>query len=259
MIGACLFAARTTRVLASIKRSRYPATDFGTRIGRSFCKEKPKVIGPESTPYEVLGVTFGCTDLEIKKAYVSLVKKYHPDLKSNTVEEDLQFELINQAYSTLRDPAKREEIDNNLKSKLRQYTQETNQESSSKDTSGGGSTKQESFRYSQQTSAAQDLHEQYLRQQIQNRYRRTRPVETPAPNKDALRQLWLNYTLYFSIVCFFIIGLFWVKVSINREGLLEVYDQSLGVRYYIDKERVDQQTKIEMQRYTERLRKQLDE
>ena len=258
MIGACLFAVRTTRVVATVKRSRFSAASLATRIGRGFCKEKNKIFGPESTPYEVLGLTFGCSDLEIKKAYVSLVKKYHPDLKSNTAEEDLQFELINQAYSTLRDTVKREEIDNKIKSKLRQYTQETKQESAFTETNGN-TAKEDSFRYSKQTNAAQDLHEQYLRQQIQNRYRRTRPVETPTPNKDALRQLWLNYTLYFSIVCFFIIGLFWVKVSINREGLLEVYDQSLGIRYYIDKERVDQQTKLEMQRYTERLRKQLDE
>jgi len=55
-------------------------------------------------PYEVLGVRKGATKEEIKKAYLELVKKYHPDkFKDNPLRELAEEKLkeINEAYNIL--------------------------------------------------------------------------------------------------------------------------------------------------------------
>ncbi len=55
-------------------------------------------------PYEVLGVSKDATPEEIKKAYRSLAKKYHPDNYVNNPLADLaseKFKEINEAYEQL--------------------------------------------------------------------------------------------------------------------------------------------------------------
>ena len=58
--------------------------------------------------YEVLGVSKGANADEIKKAYRSLAKKYHPDLHPDNREEaEAKFKEISEAYEVLSDPEKR--------------------------------------------------------------------------------------------------------------------------------------------------------
>lgn len=57
--------------------------------------------------YEILGVNKDATQAEIKKAYLGLAKKAHPD-KGGDPEE---FKEIQKAYSTLSDPEKRAAYD----------------------------------------------------------------------------------------------------------------------------------------------------
>lgn len=60
--------------------------------------------------YEVLGLQKGASDDDIKKAYRSLAKKYHPDLNKEPGAEE-KFKEINEAYETLSDPQKKARYD----------------------------------------------------------------------------------------------------------------------------------------------------
>jgi molecular chaperone DnaJ len=61
--------------------------------------------------YDVLNVPRNASEKEIKKAYRTLTKKYHPDIcKEEGAEE--KFKEINEAYSVLSDSQKRAQYDN---------------------------------------------------------------------------------------------------------------------------------------------------
>jgi molecular chaperone DnaJ len=61
--------------------------------------------------YEVLGVSKGASDDEIKKAYRSLAKKYHPDLNPGDKTAEAKFKEANEAYDVLSDSDKRQKYD----------------------------------------------------------------------------------------------------------------------------------------------------
>ena len=60
--------------------------------------------------YDTLGVARDASAADIKKAYHRLVRQYHPDI-SKDPDADKKTSEINQAYNTLKDPAKRAEYD----------------------------------------------------------------------------------------------------------------------------------------------------
>lgn len=61
--------------------------------------------------YEVLGVSKGASEDEIKKAFRSMSKKYHPDLNPNNKEAEEKFKEVNEAYQVLSDADKRSKYD----------------------------------------------------------------------------------------------------------------------------------------------------
>ena len=61
--------------------------------------------------YEVLGLDKGAGEAEIKKAYRSLAKKYHPDLNPGNAEAEAKFKEINEAYDVLSDADKKAKYD----------------------------------------------------------------------------------------------------------------------------------------------------
>ncbi len=61
--------------------------------------------------YEVLGVSKGATEDELKKAYRQLAKKYHPDTNSGDESAEAKFKEASEAYAILSDSDKRRQYD----------------------------------------------------------------------------------------------------------------------------------------------------
>lgn len=61
--------------------------------------------------YEVLGVSKGVSDEDLKKAYRKMAKQYHPDLHPGDKEAEAKFKECNEAYAVLSDAEKRRNYD----------------------------------------------------------------------------------------------------------------------------------------------------
>ena len=61
--------------------------------------------------YEVLGVSKGASEEEIKKAYKKLARKYHPDMNPGDKEAEEKFKEVNEANEILSDPDKKARYD----------------------------------------------------------------------------------------------------------------------------------------------------
>ena len=61
--------------------------------------------------YEVLGVSKGASDDEIKKAFRKLAKQYHPDVNPDDATAESKFKEVNEAYEVLSDSSKKERYD----------------------------------------------------------------------------------------------------------------------------------------------------
>lgn len=70
----------------------------------------------EKNYYEILEIDKNASPEIIKKAYSTLAKKYHPDLQPDDKKREAEstFKLINEAYETLSDEAKKTEYDKTI-------------------------------------------------------------------------------------------------------------------------------------------------
>jgi molecular chaperone DnaJ len=66
---------------------------------------------PQEDPYDVMGVATTASTRDIKKAFRSLAKKYHPDHNPSTAAAD-RFRGVNDAYELLSNDARRKQFDN---------------------------------------------------------------------------------------------------------------------------------------------------
>src|SRR6478736_5970277 len=62
-------------------------------------------------PYEILGVSKGASEAEIKSAYRRLAKKLHPDANKHDPKAASRFAELNAAYEIVGDDEKRKAFD----------------------------------------------------------------------------------------------------------------------------------------------------
>ncbi|MEM7429584.1 MAG: molecular chaperone DnaJ [Pseudomonadota bacterium] len=61
--------------------------------------------------YDVLGVSRGADEKELKSAYRKLAKQYHPDTNQGDSSAEQKFKEVSEAYDILKDPQKRAAYD----------------------------------------------------------------------------------------------------------------------------------------------------
>ena len=61
--------------------------------------------------YEVLGLQKGASQEEVKKAFRKMALKYHPDKNPGDKDAEEKFKEVNEAYSILSDPDKKDKYD----------------------------------------------------------------------------------------------------------------------------------------------------
>ena len=61
--------------------------------------------------YEVLEISKGATDSEIKRAFRSLARRYHPDKNPDDSEAETKFKEVQEAYAVLSNPDERKKYD----------------------------------------------------------------------------------------------------------------------------------------------------
>jgi molecular chaperone DnaJ len=74
-------------------------------------RTKLRALMDKKDYYEVLGMTKGASDVDIKKSYRNLAMKYHPDRNPDDKAAVDKMKELNEAYAVLSDPGKRQLYD----------------------------------------------------------------------------------------------------------------------------------------------------
>jgi curved DNA-binding protein CbpA len=76
-----------------------------------------------STPYRVLGLPRGANQQQVKAAFRTLARQFHPDVNAGDTTAGERFKEVNQAYETLADPKARAAYDRALMCRQRESRQ----------------------------------------------------------------------------------------------------------------------------------------
>lgn len=117
------------------------------------------------TLYEILGVTRQATFDEIKSAYHTLAKKYHPDTNGNSTYAMDRMKEINMAYEILSDEKKRKEYDKTI---YKSYKESVNREEKSSYQSKQKTETKESFTEHKKERTVWDEMNDYISLQIKS-------------------------------------------------------------------------------------------
>ena len=78
------------------------AWEWKRQFNQRMSKEEAEEILDDDDPYHVLGLNYGASQLEIKRAFKKLAMKWHPDRNPENVEAATRMmQKINAAYSLL--------------------------------------------------------------------------------------------------------------------------------------------------------------
>lgn len=117
LIGRVLGAIRSMRKARNERRILnllLKSGNFEKALGKEAERFGLKLrIGAEGSYYDVLGLEHGADRAQIKRAYLSLVKKHHPDV-SKEIDAGEIIKRINEAYATLGDTGLKSAYDKKL-------------------------------------------------------------------------------------------------------------------------------------------------
>eukprot|EP01018_Ginkgo_biloba_P033550 Gb_35614 [translate_table: standard] len=108
----CTFAGRFNDSVFQQPNSVYQRDEFHSKLFQSGSMKRGfHATGTQSMAardfYDILGISKGAGQAEIKKAYYALAKKHHPDVNKGDPDAEKKFQEIQRAYEVLKDDEKR--------------------------------------------------------------------------------------------------------------------------------------------------------
>ena len=207
---------------------------------------------PGNNPYTILNITSDSNDNDIKIAYFKLVKSVHPDINKDNSSRDL--ELVNQAYSVLKNPEKKEILDRQLKKQTIEKKFERNEEGAwgynSEPNVNGRVSYSPHFFHSERGKYSKSGSTNYR----QNNYYSAPPQEDGNLSNQK-KLLLMNYSVYGGILVLIVYFLWYFDLLKTKDDFEEITDNVSGSKYYLNKKKLIEREEEMKMKYIERMNK----